>query len=129
MRHLRFLPLVMLLSAVLIGCTLVPSGQRLRLKNDSTAAIENLTVIFPQERVAFGTLAPNTMSEYKTFANGVYGYAAYEYTLNGETITQPVIDWVGEKPMDGSAFTYTLRFHPASEQFMRIELANAARDQ
>lgn len=39
------------------------------------------------------------------------------------------IDWVGESPMQGNAFTYTIRFDPNSPQFQRIELTNVTRDQ
>ncbi len=59
----------------------------------------------------------------------MYGYAAYRYDLNGETITQPVIDWVGETPMEGNSFTYTIAFNPDNPNMMRIELVNVTRDQ
>jgi hypothetical protein len=115
--------------AVVLGCSTFTDGQRLRIKNSSTVPIENLTVIFLQERVVFGTIAPGAMSEYKIFPKGVYGYAAYEYKLNDKTVTQPVIDWVGESPIDGSTFTYTLDFNPARPQMQQIDLVTVTRDQ
>jgi hypothetical protein len=60
---------------------------------------------------------------------GVYGYAAYRHDLNGETVTQPVIDWVGESPMEGTAFTYTLSLDPSQPALAQIQLLNVVRDQ
>ena len=106
-----------------------PSGQRLRLTNSGTADILKLVVLFPGGRVSFGELAAGQTSEYRDIPGGVYGYAAFEYELNGQTLQQPVIDWVGESPMDGSAFTYTIRLTPTEGGRSWIELVNVTRDE
>jgi hypothetical protein len=113
----------------LSGCSLFQQGQRLRIVNSSPNAITNLRVLFPEEEISFGNVGPNATTDYKVFPKGVYGYAAYRYDLNGQTVTQPVIDWVGESPIEGSAFTYTLTFDPNNPNFQRIELTNVTRDQ
>ena len=73
--------------------------------------------------------ARNATTEYRVFPKGVYGYAAYRYDVNGETVTQPVIDWVGEEPMQGSAFTYTINYDPARPPIQQIQLVQVTRDQ
>lgn len=124
----RILFFVALLGAVsLLACA--PQGQRLRLINQSAVPISNLSVLFPEQEVAFGDVAANATTEYKVFPKGVYGYAAYRYDMNGKTITQPVIDWVGEKPMQGSAFTYTILFDPNNPQLQAVQLVKVARDE
>lgn len=128
MQALKILFLVSLLCAGMPGCSALTGGQRLRVKNNSAVPIEQLTVIFPKERVLFGTLAPGATSEYKIFPGGVYGYAAYEYLTRGQVVTQPVIDWMGESPMRGSAFTYALDFNPARPPMQQIELTTVTRD-
>jgi hypothetical protein len=86
-------------------------------------------VLFPDAEVSFGDVPANATTDYKIFPKGVYGYAAYKYDLNGQTVTQPVIDWVGETPMEGTSFTYTIAFTPDNPNMMRIELVNVTRDQ
>lgn len=102
--------------------TLVPTGtptptpvpsQQLRLVNQSAYTLKNLVVCFPQEQVAFGDLAPGQTSDYREVPLGVYRYAAYLVDLEGQHYEQPVIDWVGEVPMPGAAFTYVLDADPA----------------
>lgn len=115
--------------ASLAACASTPQGQRLRIVNNSPNDIANLRVLFPEQEVAFGNVAANAATEYKVFSKGVYGYAAYRYDINGETITQPVIGWVGEAPMPGSAFTYTITYNPAALPIQRIQLVTVNRDQ
>jgi hypothetical protein len=112
---------------VLAGCS-QSAGPRLRIRNSGTVPIENLSVLFPEEEVTFGTVAPGATTEYKQFARGVYGYGAYRYTAGGEQVTQPVIDWVGEVPMPGTDFTYTISYDPARPAMQRITLVDVTRD-
>ena len=74
--------------------------------------IENLSVLFPDDEIRFGSISPGATSEYQDVPNGVYAYAAYHFEIDGEMILQPVIDWVGERPLDGDTFTYVLTFSP-----------------
>ncbi len=111
-----------------VSPTPAASGQRLRLTNSGSADIFKLVVLFPDGRVTFGDLAAGQTSEYQDVPGGVYGYAAYEHELKGETIMQPVIDWVGESPMDGSAFTYTIQLIVTAEGYDFIELVDVTRD-
>lgn len=130
MRFYQVLVVALLLAvASLAACASSPQGQRLRITNTSPNAITNLRVLFPEEEIAFGNIAANATTEYKVFLKGVYGYAAYRYDVNGETVTQPVIDWVGEEPMPGSSFTYTINYDPARPPIQQIQLVNVARDQ
>lgn len=130
MRFLYVLYVAFLIAAVsLAGCATVPPAQRMRITNAGTKPITNLVVLFPDQEIPFGNIPPNTTSEYKVFPKGVYAYAAYRYDVNGESVTQPVIDWVGEQPMQGNAFTYTVTYNPNGPQMQRVQLVNVARDQ
>jgi hypothetical protein len=94
---------------------------RLRVTNDSPYALDRVVVIFPQERVAFGPLAPGETSAYHAVQRGVYAYAAYSVSLNGQTIDQPVVDWIGEQPLQGKAFTYVLSVDPERPAMQQIQ--------
>lgn len=82
--------------------------QRLRIINQSSMPLITLVVIFPDERIAFGDVPAGSVTEYLSFPEGVYRYAAYEVTINGVKYEQPVVDWVGESPIHGKDITYTL---------------------
>jgi hypothetical protein len=88
---------------------------RLRITNNGSVPINNLVVRFPQDRIEFGDVPAGTSTEYLDVPNGVFAYAAYEFEVDGEVITQPVIDWIGESPLSGILFTYTIDFDPARE--------------
>ncbi|HEY9087875.1 MAG TPA: hypothetical protein VIO36_06880 [Anaerolineaceae bacterium] len=100
---------------------------RLRITNAGSAPIKNLTVLFPEEEIFFGDIAAGATTEYLPVKNGVYGYAAYRYELDGEQVTQPVIDWVGEEGKQGS-FTYTIDFDPTRAAMQRIMQQSVRQD-
>ncbi len=124
-----FLALLACILFFAVGCTGRIFPQRLRIKNNGTVPIENLVVLMPNSEIRFGNLAAGATTEYVNVPNGVYSYAAYRYEWNGQTLTQPVMDWVGEEPIQGREFTYTLAFDPTREQSLKIELVNVTRDQ
>ncbi len=97
------------------------SATRLRLINNSDVAIERIVVIFPRERIEFGSIAPGGTTEYKPVEHGVYAYAAYELAFDGRTIQQPVIDWVGEGGRTGGSFTYVLSIDPERPEYTMIQ--------
>ena len=85
-----------------------PDVPQLRITNASDLALDRVVVIFPKEQITFQAVAPGATTAYQSVSNGVYGYAAYEITFDGRTVKQNVLDWMGEVPMHGSAFTYVL---------------------
>ncbi len=87
--------------------------QQLRIINQSDIPLQNLIVIFPEERIEFGDVPARETTGYRPAPRGVYPYAAYHVELNGQAYAQPVIDWVGESPMPGDAFTYILDADPS----------------
>jgi hypothetical protein len=105
--------LFIVLNIALSGCS-SQSGQvsQLRITNNGAYTINNLTVLFPEDRITFGDVSAGTTTEYKDAPKGVFHYAAYVFKINGEIVTQPVIDWIGEKPISGKLFTYTIDFDP-----------------
>jgi hypothetical protein len=108
---LKALLLIAILGSMISGCQ-SKQVSRLRVTNNGSLAINSLVVIFPQDRVEFGDVPAGTTTEYRDVPNGVLAYAAYEFEVDGEVATQPVIDWVGESPISGTLFTYTLDFDP-----------------
>ncbi len=113
--------MLLVITLGLIGCT-VPAIRpaQLRLENDSAVALDRVVVIFPHERIIFGPLPPGTTSAFQPVPRGVYGYAAYEVRVNGQTIAQPVEDWVGEQPLAGTHFTYVLTVDLEQPQWQQI---------
>ena len=97
----------------------------LRISNTGSVAIQGLQVLFPDETLTFGSVLPGATTTYVAVSRGVYGYSAFRFTVDGATIAQPVIDWVGEEPLDGTTFTYVVELtkdqpgRPA--HFIRIE--------
>lgn len=102
------------------------AGQQLRIANVGTRPIQGLVVLFPEDRIEFGDVAAGQTTAYR-HVRGVYAYAAYEYRLGGVVQHQPVIDWVGEKPVDGTRFTYSLELIDTPFG-TRINLARTERD-
>jgi heat shock protein HslJ/Tol biopolymer transport system component len=94
---------------------------RLRVTNDSPYHLDRVVVIFSDERIAFGSLAAGETSTYRAVRRGVYGYAAYNVVVDGQTIDQPVVDWVGEQPLDGESFTYVLSIDPERPFMQQIQ--------
>lgn len=60
--------------------------------------------------------------------SGVYRYAAYEYTLENRTIYQAVTDWLGEKPLPGTQFTYEISLDTTRVQGDQIQLVTVLTD-
>jgi hypothetical protein len=116
--------------AMLAGCgsDLDSSGSRLRVTNAGSTTIVALTVIFPEDRVYLGDIAPGATSAYRDVPNGVYRYAAYSLEIDGALVTQPVIDWVGEVPLEGQDFTYTIEVNPLGSLFDIVSLLDVTRD-
>ena len=108
---MRTLCAAILVAVATLGCgTTAPSsnGDGLRIRNVASVPIESLVVQFPDEAIEFGTVAPGATSDYRGTSKGVYPYSAFRARVNGATIAQPVIDWLGAEPMDGDAFTYVI---------------------
>ena len=88
------------------------SASRIRVVNDSTEELRDLRLVFPQEEVAIGAVAPGAASGYVEVAQGVYNYSAFRYLRGGESVVQPVIDFVGEIPLPIDDYTYLLGVDP-----------------
>ena len=111
----------LLLSLALTACSVLePDRDSLRITNTGSVALVDLTVFSPGSEVNFGTINPGETTEYRVMPGGVYHYAAFEFTDNDERVVQPVIDFVGESPMRGSRFTYSLSLRSAPNRFLSI---------
>jgi len=92
-------------------------------------SVEELTVSFPEDEIMFGDVTAGTSTEYQVVPNGVYNYAAYRFELDGETILQPVIDWVGEVPLEGDSFTYVIDFNSSRNKWEMVRLLEVTVDE
>jgi hypothetical protein len=105
-----------------------PPGASLRIVNAGPGPVRDLTVLFPDSQTSFGDVAVGAATPYRTVARGVFRYAAYRLEIDGEIVTQPVIDWVGEMPMEGRAFTYTIDVDFRRPRLQTIQLLTVTRD-
>lgn len=124
-----YLSFALLLFALAACAPAEPAGPRLRITNAGDLPIENLVVLFPDSEIAFGDVPAGSTTDYQAAPNGVYNYAAYRYDQDGQTITQPVIDWVGESPRPGQAFTYVIDFDPNRQGMLAVQLLEVTQDE
>lgn len=142
MERRRVGTVVVVLTALLCGCagssptspsagtpSAGASAPLLRLVNVGAVSISGLVVIFPDERLEFGDVPAGTSTVYRPVSRGVYRYAAYQARLGDRIVSQPVIDWVGELPMRGEAFTYTIEASEGPASGITIRLLAATHDQ
>lgn len=97
------------LALVLIGCSnpLGPLEVEIRVRNASSAAMENVLVEFPEETEFYGTILPGQTSEYHT-VRPAYRYAYVETTVNGTLLRLIPVDYVGEEFLEAGSYTYEL---------------------
>lgn len=112
-----------------------PAEQQLRITNAGSVDIAGLTVLFPgpradaeATRIEFGDVPAGKTTDYRSVPPGVYRYAAYEYEIDGRSVTQPVVDWVGESPMKGVRFTYRIALDPQKQPGGQIQLLQVLMD-
>jgi hypothetical protein len=116
--YVRLLSLLLLAGLVLLGCAQAPpevsqpTAPQLRITNTTDVTLDQVVVIFPNERIRFGPVPAGATTDYQPVRHGVYSYAAYAVTFNGRTVNQPVLDWMGAQPLAGTAFTYELSVDP-----------------
>jgi hypothetical protein len=127
-----FVALWIMLSVYLSACDVAtsptPISAQLRVVNVGSAELEGLVVLFPNQRVEFGDLAVGLVTPYRVAPSGVFRYAAYEFRAAGRVQHQPVVDWVGEEPMEGRAFTYSLELVDTPSSGRTIRLVSTRRD-
>jgi len=93
----------------------------LRIYNDGSSVLQQLTVLFPKDEVDFGDVGANVTTSYVPVPHGIGPYAAFRFVLNGVPVKQFVTDFVGWKPLSGKAFTYRVRIEPGrSQPFLRV---------
>jgi hypothetical protein len=72
-------------------------------------------VVFPDTSLFFGAVPVGATTDYHPAPGGVYSQAAFHFTHEGNSVSQPVDDWVGEVPMKGHRFTYNVRLVTTAE--------------
>lgn len=123
---------ILVFSILIISCDDMGEelkGPRLRVINSGPALVEDLVVCFPNDNVSFGKVPVGTTTGYREVPEGVYSYAAFRYRIDGASGVVPVIDWVGEQPINGKMFTYRVDTPTGSDGMRRIRLVSVRRDQ
>lgn len=93
----------------------------LRIYNEGRIALQQLTVLFPDDQVSIGDVRPQSASAYVHVQHGVGDYAAFRFTVDGVPVDQIVADFVGWKPVAGKRFTYRVQLEPrTSGPFLRL---------
>lgn len=69
----------------------------------------------------YGTLDPNTFSDYKQF-DVAYGYAAVKAKIDGKTYTLMPIDFVGEIPLKPGKYTYKITANESTDEYQKLDL-------
>lgn len=105
-----------------------PPSPRLRIRHNGGNAVDRLVIIFPEERVEFTDIEPGETTAYQPVTKGVYRYAAYEAEIDGQFYEQPVIDWVGEEPVEGKDFTWLIDVEVSRGPWEVIQLVQATID-
>jgi len=98
------------------------SPSLLRVENRGSGDLQDLTVRFPRGSVEFGDVPAGQISGYRLVFGGVYQYAAYDITVDGERISQPVIDWIGEVPLLPGIYTYIVSWEKTRVNYPWIDL-------
>ena len=98
------------------------SPSLLRVENMGPSDLHDLTVRFPNRRVEFGDVPAGQLSGYRLVFGGVYQYAAYEGTIDGKRIRNPVVDWVGELPLLPGSYIYVLSWEVDSTRIELLEI-------
>ena len=119
-RKLVLAVMILLPLAFILWASGLFSPSLLRIENLGSSDLQDLTVRFPRGRVEFGDVPAGQISGYRFVFGGVYQYAAYEGTVDGERIHNPVVDWVGELPLLPGSYIYVLSWEPAT--YTSIEL-------
>ena len=96
------------------------SPSLMRIENQGTSDLQDLTVRFPRGSVEFGDVPAGQISGYRLVFGGVYHDASYEYTAYGERVIQPVIDWVGQVPLLPGSYIYVLSWEPANNVWIEL---------
>lgn len=96
------------------------SVSRVRVVNESAEDLRDLHLLFPVDDVAVGDVAAGAASDYVEVPHGVYHYSAFRLLSGGESVVQPVIDFVGETPLPIDDYTYVLGIDPGSQDLLEI---------
>ena len=120
---IRLIAAGMLLAVAMFGCGIFgPETPKLRIVNRGEQAIQKLTVFFPKDEIPFGDVPAGATTDYQDVPHGVYNAPAFQFEINGQSYNQPVIDWVGDKPMPSERFTYVLEFDSKQGRINLIEI-------
>lgn len=102
------------------------SVSRIQVVNDSAVELADLHLLFPQDDVAVGDVAAGAASAYVEVPHGVYNHSAFRFLRDGESVVQPVIDFVGESPLPIDDYTYVLGVDPdSSDRLVLLTLMRA----
>lgn len=111
--------------ALLAACGSLLSGGdvEVRIENASTVTIDSV-VVYPggPDSLVATNLGVNARTPYRAIERA-YRLATVEVRVGTGTARQQVIDYVGEKPLEGGRYTYRIRVTPqAGTPLLEVEL-------
>lgn len=93
---------------------------KVRLRNGSNLVYDEAALLLPEVILRFSNLQPGEETSYQVVGKA-YDYASAEVVVGADTARLQVIDYVGEKPLDGGRYTYILRFFPGAHPTLGMD--------
>ncbi len=104
-----------LLALILVSACIAACGNPLiRVENRSAVTLESVRVHFPSQTEEYGTIPPNTATEYRNIQQA-YGTPYIEATVAGQPAFLRPIDHVGDKLLGAGKYTYAITVNELAE--------------
>jgi hypothetical protein len=106
----RSLLLAAILALAVSACTnpfASPGTVYVRVENATAYTLQDVVVGFPSGTERYGSLAAGERSAFRRVGRA-YGYAYVEVRVEGRTLVQQPIDYVGESLLEPGRYTYVL---------------------
>lgn len=113
------------LASLFYGCETTTTGTSgelmIRVKNNSSYSMEDVTVGFPEEEIQYGDIRSGEESTFMEVTKA-YRYAYIKTIVNEKELVLQPIDYVGESLLDPGLYTYELNldedtFHSDNYQY------------
>ncbi len=119
------MPKILILATLVFGIScesLLKDDQvHIRIQNRSDVAYSDVRVNTNGGENNYGTIEPNSYSDYKTFDHA-YRYAFVELKIDTDTFTLQPIDYVGEEPLQAGNYTYAIDATEDGGKYERLSL-------
>ncbi len=106
-----------LLIAAVTGCSsIVGSDVEIRFRNASALDLHDFVYQSGGEPLVFARIPAGTTTAYR-LVDRSYSYGFIEFRVDTLRYVQQPIDYVGETPLSGGQYTYTITVDPSDRSF------------